>query len=165
MQYKLVFDASTAPIDLWRVVPPLLFTVVGCVAAWRPSLFRGPAAGPAAGPAKVPRAIGVAVALVSFWMAISTWQLLSVEQERFRSALRAGRYTLVEGKIANFQPGRPSCHPKEEFDVGRHHFSYGPCLLSTSFQKIAAQGGPLREGLQVRIADVDGSIVRVELAR
>jgi hypothetical protein len=157
MQYRLVFDTMTREARLWPVAIPLVFAVVGGVGVLRPAIFR-------AGSAKLNRVVSGGLVLGGCGMAIFIWRDIVDQQAYFRDALRAGRYTLVEGRVQNFVPGGAGCHPKEEFDVGGHHYWYSACSLSSAFQQTAGESGPVRDGVRVRIADVDGNIVRLEIA-
>ena len=85
-----------------------------------------------------------------------------------RSALRSDRFTVVEGRVRNFQPSDPGDHRDETWEVesgGRvYHYAYVRSSLTPGFRKTSVHGGPIREGLRVRIADVDGYIARLEVA-
>jgi len=84
------------------------------------------------------------------------------EYLRLRDALRSGKYTVVEGRVTDFHPiaGKSA----ESFAVGSYHYSYGDFQVSAAFNHSASEGGPIHEGLQVRIADVNGQIARLEIA-
>ena len=49
--------------------------------------------------------------------------------------------------------------------VDTAHFSYSKYEINSGFRRNVGQGGPMREGLFVRIANVDGEIARLEIAR
>jgi hypothetical protein len=79
--------------------------------------------------------------------------------------LEQGSYQRVEGVVTGFRPGRADSHPPEEFDVDGHHFRYAPADQFYGFNTVAGEGGPIHEGARVRIADVDGIIARLEIAK
>ncbi|MGH9970245.1 MAG: hypothetical protein ACREBG_20950 [Pyrinomonadaceae bacterium] len=56
-------------------------------------------------------------------------------------------------------------HADETFVVDGHRFSYSDYDETKGFNRTQSHGGPMREGLQVRITHVDGSIVKLEIAR
>ena len=99
----------------------------------------------------------------------SLWTLgascgLYAEYAGLRSALRTGSYLTVEGVVTEFVPGRSDGHPAESFVVNGHRYEYSPYIVTSGFSQIQSHGGPIREGLRVRIADVDGTIARLEVA-
>lgn len=62
--------------------------------------------------------------------------------------------------------GRPySGHARETFVVNGQYFSYSDYDLTQGFNQTQSHGGPIKEGLQVRITHVDGSIVKLEIAQ
>ncbi len=80
-----------------------------------------------------------------------------------RDRLRSGQYMTVEGAVTNFVPGDLGDHRQESFTVAGHHFSYAPSIVTAGFNRSAAHGGPIAEGMRVRIAAVDGEIARLEI--
>jgi hypothetical protein len=91
--------------------------------------------------------------------------------QSMRDAMRAGRFTVVEGQVQEYRPPlRPSRRGKtpEKFmvrtDEGIFRYEYLESQIAPGFNLPADRGGPIREGLQVRIADVDGRIARLEIA-
>jgi hypothetical protein len=81
-----------------------------------------------------------------------------------RNAARDGRYEVVEGQVREFVPMPYEGHARESFVVDGHRFSYSDYDLTMGFNQSRSHGGPIREGLQVRIAHVDGKIVKLEIA-
>ncbi len=98
-----------------------------------------------------------------FWTATSFWSTYS-DYRHLRDALLNGQYVVVEGTITNFVPMPWGGHAKEKFNVNSHHYEYSNFAANAGFNQTQAYGGPLREGLHVRIADVDGQIARLEIA-
>jgi hypothetical protein len=86
------------------------------------------------------------------------------ERQAFRDRLQRKSYSLVEGTVTDFVPGAVNGHPMERFAVNGHEYQYSP-YTSSGYSTIAAQGGTIRPGMHVRIADVDGNIVRLEIGR
>ena len=100
----------------------------------------------------------------------SLWTLgascgLYAEYAGIRRALRDSTYVVVEGVVTEFVPGRTDGHPAESFVVNGHRYEYSPYIVTSGFSQIQPLGGPIHEGLLVRIADVDGTIARLEVAR
>lgn len=86
-----------------------------------------------------------------------------------RGRLASGRFLQVEGEVSNYSPGDWGDHRAESWEIvsgGKvHRYKYVRSVLSPGFRKAAVHGGPIRPGLRVRIADVDGYIARLEIAR
>jgi hypothetical protein len=56
-------------------------------------------------------------------------------------------------------------HAMESFEVAGHCYSYSDYVVVAGFNNTQSHGGPIRNGLRVRIADIDGQIARLEVAR
>jgi len=83
---------------------------------------------------------------------------------RLAEAYRSGDYREVAGKIENFAESDPARgHGDERFTVGGVPFSYSRSIVSAGFRKTRASGGPLRDGLVVRIRYIGTAIVRLEI--
>ena len=83
------------------------------------------------------------------------------QYRRAVSALADGRYAVVEGHVTDFVEKPKS----ESFMVDGVRFSYSPYVMTPGFNTPAWDGGPLREGMQVRISYVGNTILRLEVAR
>lgn len=76
---------------------------------------------------------------------------------------------VVEGSVESFHPMPSGGHDTERFDVAGVHFEYSHWSVSQGFNQDVTVGGPIREGLYVRIHYVRlpgesfGTIVRLEL--
>lgn len=81
-----------------------------------------------------------------------------------RAAVDAGEAQVVQGQVHEFREARPATDEPESFLVGGQRFRYYDYELSPGFHTTARRGGPMREGLLVRIEHVNGVIVRLEVA-
>ena len=81
-----------------------------------------------------------------------------------REAARNGSVEVAEGKVEQFVPRPPERHAQETFLVNGQYFAYSDTDLTKGFNQTRSHGGPIKEGLQVRIAHVNGSIVKLEIA-
>lgn len=103
----------------------------------------------------------VALLLGGSW----TWMDHS-QTKRMRDALETGDYTVVEGHVREFERGDRGGHQEERFtivsDGRRYTYEYTSSRRQPGFHE---SHGPVREGLFVRIADVDGYIARLEIGR
>ncbi len=76
-----------------------------------------------------------------------------------------GHYEVVEGTVSNFHPMPYQGHDEESFSVSGVGFSYSDYIGDSScFNRTASHGGPIREGLRVRVAYVDDCILRLDVA-
>jgi hypothetical protein len=72
---------------------------------------------------------------------------------------------VVEGVVHDFVPMPFDGHPHESFEVAGHSYEYSDFEVTQGFNNTQSHGGPMRDGLRVRIADVGGRIARLEIAR
>jgi len=84
--------------------------------------------------------------------------------ERGKDAYRSGQYSIVEGTVTNFHPMPYSGHEKESFSVNGVQFSYSDFILVPCFNNTTSHGGPIHEGLRVRIAYAGDCILKLEVA-
>lgn len=75
-----------------------------------------------------------------------------------------GKYAVAEGTVSNFHPMPSSGHGEETFSVNGVRFSYSDYVIVPCFNKTASHGGPMHEGLRVRIAYSGNCILRLEVA-
>jgi hypothetical protein len=95
------------------------------------------------------------------WIAFAftgTWR----DYSALRNALKEGNVAVVEGRVENFVfiP-----HKTERFSVCGASFSYSNYLVTAGFNNTNSYGGPIREGMWVRIAHSGNSIARLEIVR
>ena len=82
-----------------------------------------------------------------------------------RHALRSGQYEVVEGKVVDYVAMAVQPRSMDRFTVNGHRYEISYHNVSAGFNTTQSHGGPIREGLIVRIADVRGKIARLEIAR
>jgi hypothetical protein len=105
--------------------------------------------------------VGGSLAIVG---TVASTAVTAVEMER---AIDAS--PVVEGVVVNFHPMPAGGHDTERFDVAGVHFEYGHWSTTQGFNQDVTVGGPVRNGLYVRIHYVrfgtppDNVIVRLEL--
>ena len=159
-QYRLVYDAGQAGYtDWWFPLFGLgmlgIFTAL-LIRARRRHL-----------PASRSWILYIGVPFLSLWVVVAFVGTYS-SYAKLRDRLADGDYTVVEGVVHNFRPGDAGDHEEESWTVesrGRsYEYHYVRSRLSPGFRQAAAHGGPIREGLLVRLADVDGHIARLEVA-
>jgi hypothetical protein len=89
---------------------------------------------------------------------------------RAERALRKGEFAVVEGPVEYLHGMSYRGRGVERFTVRGVQFAYSDYVWSTGFKRTASHGGPIEEGLWVRIAyfdrgDADYEILRLEVKR
>lgn len=86
------------------------------------------------------------------------------DYDKTTAALKSGAFIVVEGLVTNYQATTNSGQLVQQFDVNDHHYTYMPYRRGIRARRTLPKPPPLRDGSQVRIADIDGAIVRLEVA-
>ncbi len=156
--YITVFEvAQTQRIDWAFILPGLAMMAVGIVALvrwkkppgkWEPFAWHA-----------VSILIFTFSALWTFGVGAATW----VGRQRLMDALNSGQCSIVEGPVEDFDPMPAAGHKQESFRVGTTRFAYSDYISTGGFNRTRSHGGPIRPGLWVRIAHVDGVILRLEI--
>ena len=122
---------------------------------------------------RMPRPIrsGVALGLLFLVLVMLPAHLIAHRDwAAMRDAVRAGRFTVVEGHVEDFSPPVRSRNLKqrETFKVYSHkqtfRYRYLESEIAPGFNTPSDRDGPIYAGLRVRIADVGGRIARLEIA-
>lgn len=162
MHYVTIFDAATNPYrNLSFVLPGLGLLIVGAVMVFRPewleSIMRRPLK-----QRHFFRWFFFLFALL--WTVVATAGVLS-DAFKARSAVEDHDCQIVEGRVEHFHPMPWTGHDTERFDVNGVPFSYSDYVVTAGFNRTASHGGPIREGLPVRICYTDGEILRLEVSQ
>ena len=80
-------------------------------------------------------------------------------------ALHGGSHNVVEGPIKSFAPMPYAGHSEESFVVADRRFSYSDYLVTPGFHNTSSHGGPIEDGLYVRVTYIGNLIVRLEIAQ
>lgn len=160
MNFELVFDADDAGYRQWSFPAfGLIFVAIGLgilVYHWK-----NPSPGRTRWSSAFPYFF---TAFAVLWVSISFAGTFS-EYWELRQALRSGEFEVVEGKVVDFVPMPAHGHAMERFTVNGRRYEFSDYVVSAGFKNTQSHGGPIREGLIVRIADVRGKIARLEIAR
>jgi hypothetical protein len=81
------------------------------------------------------------------------------------AAYKNGNCEKIEGNVSNFDPMPYGGHKSESFTLNGKKFSYTDFCITPGFNQTASHGGPLREGLLVRIWHQNGTIARLDIAK
>ncbi len=160
MDYIIVYDLAQAGID-WSIpaIGCVLFAV-GLLIIWLPAALRRLI--PFGLADRIQRGFGFFPLLASF-IAIGV-SLQSIDEYfALKKLEERGQFKTIEGTVQNFRPMPAAGHSLESFDVRGIRFGYSDFVLKPGFKNTAAYGGPIREGLPVRIAYSDGTILRLAI--
>ncbi len=80
------------------------------------------------------------------------------------ASIQQGHVEVVEGVVHDFKAGDEFCREEEQFTVKNVTFKYS-CGLVGGFNQTATRGGPIRDGLQVRVTYYGRYIVKLEIAQ
>jgi hypothetical protein len=143
--FHLVFDASQKGPDLWFPAFGLIFVVIGVgllAARYVPRL--------ALVLPRPPRVFALLfLGFAVLWTTLSTVGVL-VSWHSTQTQIRNGA-PVVEGAVANFHPMPAAGHDDEHFTVQRVYFAYSDYSVTSGFNNTSSHGGPMREGLYVRM--------------
>ena len=86
-----------------------------------------------------------------------------LERRALISALESGQVTAVEGRVQDFVPMPWEGHAMECFTVEKTRICYSDFVVTPGFNNARSHGGPINEGLHVRILHVNRTIARLEI--
>jgi len=81
------------------------------------------------------------------------------EYRELQNVILENRHLVIEGLVENFTPGGTSGLTPESFTVNGTEFSYFEDSSTSAFHKTRGAGGPINEGLRVRIFYYQNSIL------
>lgn len=162
MNYKVIFDIAEVGYKSWSFPAfGLIFVAIGLLLVIFRKLIPG-------WWGNHPRARN---AFSYFFLGFAViWTLASFlgtynEYSTLRSAQKTGSFNVVEGKVTNFKPMPYGGHSMERFCVKDHCFEYSDYVISGGFNNTTSHGGPIREGLPVRITFIGNEIIKLEVAQ
>jgi hypothetical protein len=94
---------------------------------------------------------------------VMTFGVRLIQHRDLVTRLRNGEFENVEGVITNFEPGSFNGHRRERFTVAGRTYTFSSAEWRAGYHDVQGEGGPLADGIAVRIADVNGTIARFEL--
>jgi hypothetical protein len=159
--YTTVFDATRTGYRQWSFAAGgLIFVAVGLVLPMLMRIGIFPKQ-PAWMQKWFPRVfLGFAI----FWTAtcfISTY----VDYRRAVGAIRNNRAHMIEGVVRDFKPMPYTGHAMESFVVQGVRFEYSDYVITAGCNNTSSHGGPVREGLPVKIWYLRGEILRLDIKR
>lgn len=103
------------------------------------------------------------------WTAAAGWGIFS-DYYALKTAVERREYQVVEGKVENFRPMPHEGGSLESFTVNGKEFEYSDFVMRPGFKNTQSYGGPIHEGLFVRIGYIENQttcstrdIVRLEI--
>lgn len=86
------------------------------------------------------------------------------DYRELREALNHGRCQMIEGSIEHLHTGSGERGDTDDwFDIHGSRFSYSDNITVPGFGQTQARGGPLKEGMRIRIYAYQGQIARLEI--
>ena len=153
-QYRVVFDLSQKGFQWWFPAFGLAFAVVGCGIIWWGRRQRWPFSS---------RFVGYFMLGFSCLWSGFVFTTTFSEYSELHSAYRQGQFSVVEGDVTNFRPMPYEGHQDECFSVQSETFCYSDYGVTAGFSNAASHGGPILEGLPVRVSYIGNTIVRLEV--
>lgn len=101
---------------------------------------------------------------IGLWTSISFITTFSDYQAAV-TAMQNHQAAIVEGVVTDFHPMPAGGHANESFIVNGVKFEYSDFLITAGFNNTASHGGPVREGLEVRIWHQRGEILRLDIKK
>lgn len=152
--YITVFQVTQKNPDLWFACVGLVPLIIGAVMIWGKRRFKW---------TQPHWLLGVFFCLFGlFWVGVVGTTTASSDLSAF-SKYQNGDYQTVEGLVTNFHPMPYEGHQDECFSVQDQRFCYSDYEITPGFHNATSHGGPIHEGLPVRIAYQDGTILRLEI--
>jgi hypothetical protein len=157
VEFRTVFDLTTSGYKAWWFPCfGLVFVALGV------AFVRYPDRWPA--PRTVVRTFGFYWLGFSILLTLFAFGATFSEYWSLRSAIRDGTVSVVDGPVSQFEPMPYAGHAMERFCVRNICFEYSNYVVTSGFNNTSSHGGPIREGLLVRVSYVRGKIVRLEVA-
>jgi len=160
MNYSVVYDSTRTNLWWWLTWSPA--TVLGLLFIWL--ILRGLRSLPHR-PTKQRLLLLLLLVLVC---AGGVWRLGFCYYVSRHFYLYYGPYTTIEGVVKNYRVFRTTSSIGEQFEVNGIRFGYIDSFQWKCFHKAAANGGPIHEGLPVRISyatrQYGTCIVKLEVA-
>jgi hypothetical protein len=158
--YRMVYDVRQAwPNTLWLAIP---LSAIAGIGGW---FLREQARNGAFAGGFLPWSFALfAISSVGFVMlgcgSVLPYALM-------RSDLARGQFVTREGLVRDFTPGDPGDHVEERWILrtpsGDFGYSYTPSRWGAGYDRTAAHGGLVREGVRVRVTEVNSRIARLEI--
>lgn len=164
--YYTVYELSDPHFSRWDVLQPLLMVATGLLSLsiirfWKPKKPDADAR------VRLSWLYGVVFGILCLAPAVSIHDSVSQYHRRkdLIEEMRQGKAKVQFGTVRDFHAaigeGTRGFRP-EGFTVAGHSFTYWSD--ADGFHQMAASGGPIREGVRVRVTHIGNDIVKIEIA-
>jgi len=161
MHYVIIFDASSSGLRNYNFpAQGIIFIIVGVGLVIADRLRKVSVGG--LFPRLATRFSWAFLIFSLIWTALASLSIF--EDWAVSAATRAGHYNVVEGVVENFSPMPPTGHGLEHFDVNGIPFHYSTYEVTPGFNTTAVHGGPIHNGLHVKIGYIGNTIVKLGVA-
>jgi len=106
--------------------------------------------------------IFLVIGLLTSWLVFQGSYLAYTD---LRNEYDAGKCEIIEGKVENLILHKKKRDPPSSFDVWPKHYVHRGWRDTPAFQASARMNDSIKEGLQVRITDCSGAIVKLEIEK
>jgi hypothetical protein len=160
MQYDVVYDLIEAGYKLWRL--PAIFAGAALFILIDLYLIRVIPSRKITRISKGLRYFGLAICVV---ISLQSFIRSYCDYLELKNSLTNGSAIVIEGLVENFVPMPYAGHSYESFTVSGHKFEYSDYHKTGAFNNTKSHGGPIRQGIYVRITALGNRIVRLEVAK
>ena len=157
--YVTIYDASQQSFGYWLLALPfagiIIIDLIAFAILWR-SRCKG---------IKLPFVpiiltggmllFATVVLSVLFLKPLFEWRL-------YNHLITAEEAPCVEGVITDFKPMPEGGHADESFIVDGRRFRYSSYDITSGFNKTVVRGGPLKEGMNVKLWYYEGVILKIQ---
>jgi hypothetical protein len=167
MEYRVAVDIAEAGYKNWSFPAfGLIFVVIGGVLVltrnhwpdllWTSWWSKHP---------RVSKAFSVLFLGFAVLWTVTSFAATFFEYRSLKLARENGQAQVVEGTVKNFVAMPATGHAMEKFCVREACFQYSDFAITAGFNNTASHGGPIKDGLPVRVTYVGGAIVKLEVAK
>ncbi len=151
--FVIIFDVSQKHSDWNMLMAPVLFILISIVWAFWELLTKR----------RFKYLMGAGIfGLVGFIVGYGFYKDSTYGLVEAQSALKNGRFSVVEGRVKDFVPMPFNGHSYEQLTVNGIHFSYSDFEIHPCFNNTSSHGGPIREDKWVRLSYEGNCILRIE---
>jgi hypothetical protein len=158
--FTVAYDISQSGARVfWFPAFGLIFVLIGLCLPWltRNQILRGPIW-------MLPWFPVAWLSFAVFWT-VTAFFAIGYQYLHDRYTLNSGEAKYVEGVVENFVPMPYTGHADESFTVNGVTFSYSDYGVTPGFNNTASHGGPIKQGLYVRIWYVGDDILKLEIKK
>lgn len=163
MEYQVVFDASQKSFPWW--FPAIGISVAFIALLMLVATYQGWFGLRAYQTRRQAKIIGVVICVIAVSFSIMSILITYFQHERIQNFRESGQVSIVEGRVENFVPMPYEGKALESFTINGVKFEYSDFVYSYGFNNTSSHGGPIREGLQVRIHYVGNTILKLEIKK